>query len=66
MILLKTNYYKTSIKEFKKVIKDNKYITEEEWNNYAQKNNLFSSFTLISKETGVKDFNELKKQHLWF
>ena len=66
MILLKTNYYKTSIKEFNKVIKNNKYITEEEWNKYAQKNNLFSSFTLISKETGVKDFNELKKQHLWF
>lgn len=66
MILLKTNYYKNSIKEFKKAIKDNKYITEDEWNNYAQRNNLFSSFTLISKENGVKDFNELKKQHLWF
>lgn len=62
---MKNNYYKNSLKAFKKILKYNKNITEEEWNNYAQENSLFSSITLISK-ANLKDFEELKEQFKWF
>lgn len=62
---MKNNYYKNSLKAFKKILKYNKNITEEEWNNYAQENSLFSSITLISK-ANLKDFEELKEQFRWF
>ena len=41
------NYYKKSIKVFKNYIKQNPYATKEEWDKYAQDNNLFSSQTLM-------------------
>lgn len=62
---MKNNYYKDSLKAFKKILKYNKNITEEEWNTYAHKNNLFSSITLISK-ANLKNFEELKEQYKWF
>lgn len=62
---MKNNYYKNSLKAFKKILKYNKNISEEEWNNYAQENSLFSSITLISK-ANLKDFEELKEQFRWF
>lgn len=62
---MKNNYYKNSLKAFKKILKYNKNITEEEWNNYAQENSLFSSITLISK-ANLENFEELKEQHRWF
>ena len=42
------NYYKNSIKEFKKYIKRNPYCSRAEWDKYANENNLFSAFTLES------------------
>lgn len=62
---MKNNYYKDSLKAFKKILKYNKNITEEEWNSYAQENSLFSSITLISK-SNLKNFEELKEQYRWF
>lgn len=62
---MKNNYYKDSLKAFKKILKYNKNITEEEWNTYAHKNSLFSSITLISK-ANLENFEELKEQYKWF
>ncbi len=55
------NCYKKSKKEFKRYIKKNPNCVKEEWDNYAHKNNLFSSFTLEC-HANVKDFEELKRK----
>lgn len=44
------NYYKESLKEFIKYIKQNPNVTKEEWDKYAEENKLFSSFTIESHE----------------
>lgn len=55
------NYYKKSLKEFKRKLRKNKNITREEWDKYAIENNLFSSFTLQA-HNDVNNFEELKKE----
>ena len=55
------NYYKKSLKEFKRKLKENKNITREEWDKYAHKNCLFSAFTLEA-HNNVDNFEELKKE----
>lgn len=55
------NYYEKSKKILKKKIKKNKNITREEWDNYAQKNCLFSSNTLRF-HANVKSFEKLKEK----
>lgn len=62
---MKRNYFENSIKYLKKLIKYNNRITEEEWDNYAKENNLFSAFTLKAK-TDTNTFNELKEKAKWF
>lgn len=54
------NYYKKSLKEFKRKIKENKNITKEEWDQYAIENNLYSSFTLEAHDD-AENFEKLKK-----
>lgn len=62
----KRNYYELSLKYFKKLLKYNKKLTEEEWDKFAQKNGLFSAFTLKAKDD-VNTFEQLKeKQSKWF
>lgn len=61
----KINYYELTLKYFRKILKYNKNITEEEWDKYAHQNNLFSSLTLKAKED-VDTFEELKARHRWF
>lgn len=58
------NYYKKSLKEFKRVLKKNKNITRDEWNKYAIENNLFSSFTLEA-HADVYNFDDLKKKYIF-
>lgn len=58
------NYYKKSLKEFKRVLKKNKNITREEWDKYAIENNLFSAFTLEAHQD-AEDFDDLKKMHIF-
>lgn len=55
--------YLSSVKELKRLIKENKEITSEEWNDYAHKNILLSSITLISRAS-VKDFESLKDKYM--
>ena len=55
------DYYKKSKKEFKKYIKKNPNCSEEEWNEYAHKNCLFSSFTLQCHKN-VNNFEDLKRK----
>lgn len=40
------NYYKKSLKEFKKYIKQKPNCTKQDWDEYAHNNCLFSAFTL--------------------
>ena len=61
----KRNYFEDSIKYLKKLIKYNKELTEKEWDDYAKKNELFSSFTLQAKHD-VNSFDELKEKIRWF
>lgn len=58
------NYYKKSLREFKRVLKKNKNITKEEWDKYAEENCLFSSFTLEAHRA-VNNFEELKKMYIF-
>ena len=58
------NYYKKSLREFKRVLKKNKNITKEEWDKYAEENCLFSSFTL-EPHRDVNNFEELKKMYIF-
>lgn len=55
------NYYKKSLKEFKRKLRENKNITREEWDMYAHENCLFSSFTLEA-HNNVDNFEDLKKE----
>lgn len=55
------NYYKKSLKEFKRKLKENKNITREEWDKYAHENCLFSAFTLEA-HNNVDNFEDLKKE----
>ncbi len=59
------NYYKKSLKEFKRKLKENKNITKEEWDKYAHENCLFSVFTLMA-HADVERFEELKKMYILF
>ena len=58
------NYYKKSLKEFKKKVKKNKTLTKEEWDKYAIDNCLFSSFTLEA-HADVYKFDDLKKKYIF-
>ncbi len=58
------NFYKKSLKEFKKVIRKNKNITREEWDKYAMENGFFSAFTLEA-HGDVCNFDELKKKYIF-
>lgn len=58
------NYYKRSLKEFKRKLRENKNITKDEWNKYAIENNLFSSFTLEAHQD-AEDFDDLKKKYIF-
>lgn len=58
------NYYKRSLKEFKRTLKKNKKITKEEWDKYAMENNLFSSITLEA-HADVYNFEHLKKMYIF-
>lgn len=57
------NYYKKSLKEFKRKLKENKNITKEEWDKYAHENCLFSSFTLEAHDD-AENFEKLKKMYI--
>ncbi len=54
------NYYLRSVKEFKRKLKENREMTKEEWDKYAQDNYFFSSTTLEAHHD-VYSFNVLKK-----
>lgn len=55
------NFYKKTKKEFKRMIKKNKEITYHEWNDYAHKNNFFSSITIMAHED-VGKWEDLKRK----
>ncbi|MCI8345732.1 MAG: hypothetical protein HFJ42_07290 [Clostridia bacterium] len=57
------NYYKRTRKEFKKILKENKDITYNEWNDYAHKNGFFSSITIMAHED-AKNWKELKSKFM--
>lgn len=57
------NYYKKSLKEFKRKLRKNKSLTKEEWNQYAIENNLFSAFTLEAHHD-AESFEKLKKMYI--
>lgn len=62
----KRKYFENSVKYLKKLIKNNKNLTEEEWNRFARESQMFSSFTLQAKHN-VDSFNELKEKVVrWF
>lgn len=52
------NYYKRSLKEFKRYVKNNPKVNMNEWDNYAHNNCLFSAFTLACHKE-VYSFKEL-------
>lgn len=54
------NYYRKSLKELKKKLKENKELKEQDWNEYAHQYALFSSLTIMAKED-VESWQELKK-----
>lgn len=55
------DYYKKSKKIFEEKVKENNKINKEEWDNYAQKNCLFSANTLMF-HTNVESFEKLKEK----
>lgn len=55
------NYYRKSKKNFKKIVKENRKISKEEWEKYAQENCLFSANTLMF-HVDAKSFEDLKKK----
>ncbi len=59
------DYYKESLKEFKKIVRENKNITREQWDAYAQQNGLYSALTLQAHEN-LSSFNDLKDNYTWF
>lgn len=52
------NYYKRSLKEFKRYVKNNSKVNMNEWDNYAHNNCLFSAFTLACHKNAYS-FKEL-------
>lgn len=52
------NYYKRSLKEFKRYVKNNPKVNRDEWDNYAHNNCLFSAFTLACHKNAYS-FKEL-------
>lgn len=58
------NYYKESKNQFRKYIKQNPFCTREEWDNYANKFCLFSSFTLESHEIETELLNKLCRENI--
>lgn len=70
------NYYRKSEKQFKEYIKKNPYCLKEEWDEYAQKNCLFSANTLMFhmfhdelieylNKKNINKFEYLKNMYLW-
>lgn len=57
------NFYKKSKKEFKRYIRENPYISRNEWDNYAQKHCLASSITLEAHELTDETIEILNKQN---
>lgn len=55
------SFYQDSKKEFKKKIKENKNISKEEWDKYAQDNCLFSANTLMF-HVDATSFENLKEK----
>lgn len=55
------NYYKKSKRILKKYIRENPLCTKEEWNDYANKNCLFSANTMRF-HSNAKSFEELKEK----
>lgn len=53
------DFYSNSMKELRKQSKKNKNLTEEQWDEYAHENALFSSFTLKCK-VDTDDFETVK------
>lgn len=53
--------YKKSLKKFKKEVRKNPFINEQEWNDLACKNNYFSSTTLEA-HNDVYNFEDLKRE----
>ena len=58
------NWYKRSLKKFKRIIRKNPKITREEWNEFASQNCYFSSMTLEAHHEGIYDFESLKNLYL--
>ena len=55
------NYYKNSKKAFKEYVKKNPNCSKDKWDKYAQKNCLFSAFTLQTHKN-INNFEELKRK----
>lgn len=57
------NFYKKSKKEFKRYIRQNPYISREEWDKYAHENYFASSITLEAHELTDETIKILDKQN---
>lgn len=57
------NFYEKSKKEFKRYIKQNPYISRENWDKYAHENCLASSITLEAHELTDETIKILDKQN---
>ena len=55
------NYYEKSIKELKKIVRQNPKITREEWDQYAHDNVFYSAITIMAHKE-VENWESLKKQ----
>lgn len=58
------NYYKKSKKEFIKFIKKNPYCSKKDWDEYAQENCLFSSFSISCHEITDNTLKILQKNNI--
>lgn len=58
------DYYKKSIKSFQKYIREKPNTTKDEWDEYAQKNYLFSAQTLIFHLFNEELLKDLNKRNL--
>lgn len=54
--------YKDSIKILKEMLAKNKNLTKEEWDKYAQENQLYSTTTLMA-HTDTYSWEELKSRY---
>lgn len=55
------NFYKSTRKELKKILKENKQISYCEWNEYAYHNGFFSSIAIMAHEDTEK-WEDVKKK----